>query len=243
MLYRLLEQGTPEKWSHLRFVLLGGAAATPELIAKANAAGVRIATTYGMTEATSQIATMLPDDLKPGSVGKPLTFTELRIINESGDNQPTGNYGEVIVRGQTVMQGYYGNPEATNRTIRDGWLHTGDIGYLDNDGDLFIVQRRTDLIVSGGENVYPAEVEAVIRQHPAVKDVAVIGMTDAEWGQRVAAAIIPATESHPTPDDIITYCREHLAGYKVPRQIIFVDALPQTASGKIERKRVIELFI
>lgn len=239
MLYRLLEHGTPEKWSKLRFVLLGGAAATQDLIDKANAAGVRVATTYGMTEAASQVATMLPDDLKPGSVGKPLIFTQVRVVDENGADQATGEYGEVIVQSPTVMQGYYGNAEATARTLRDRWLHTGDIGYLDEDGDLFIVQRRTDLIVSGGENVYPAEVEAVIRRHPAVKDVAVVGVADAEWGQRVAAVIV--AQDTVTGDAIQQYCRQHVAGYKIPRTVKFVDALPQTASGKIERKRVLEL--
>ena len=244
MLYRLLEQGTPEKWSHLRLVLLGGAAATPELIEKANSAGIRVSTTYGLTEATSQVATMLPEDVaqKPGSVGKPLMFTQIRIIDENNDEQPAGEYGQVIVRGETVMQGYYNNPKANNRTLRDGWLHTGDIGYMDEDGDLFIVQRRTDLIVTGGENVYPAEVENILRAHTAVKEVAVVGVSDAEWGQRVATMIVLKAKTDINTDELEGYIRKKLAGYKIPRLWRFVEALPQTSSGKIERKRVVELL-
>lgn len=244
MLYRLLEHGTPERWSHLRMVLLGGAAGTPELLEKAQSAGVKVATTYGMTETTSQIATLLPDAVlkKPASVGRPLMFTQVRVVDENGADQAVGDFGEVLIRGETVMQGYYKQPEATAKALRDGWLHSGDIGYLDADGDLFIVQRRTDLIVSGGENIYPAEVEAVLRGHPAIKELAVVGINDSEWGQRVAAAIVLKADMNASSDDIQAYARQHLAGYKIPRTVKFIAELPQTTSGKIERKRVVELF-
>ncbi|MDQ7033360.1 MAG: o-succinylbenzoate--CoA ligase [Anaerolineae bacterium] len=187
MLYRLLE-ARKEPWNpKLRLVLLGGAAASPELMQRCIEERIPVATTYGMTEASSQIATTLPGDAvrKLGSVGKPLMFTQIRIVDENDNDVRTGEYGEIIVKGLSVMKEYYGNLEATKKTLRDGWLYTGDIGYLDNDGDLFLVQRRSDLIVSGGENVYPAEVEAALRQHPAIKAVAVVGVDDAEWGQRV----------------------------------------------------------
>ncbi|MEQ8674237.1 MAG: o-succinylbenzoate--CoA ligase [Aggregatilineales bacterium] len=244
MLYRLLEHGTPKKWTRLRMVLLGGAAGTPELLEKAKLAGVNVATTYGMTEATSQVATLLPDEVlrKPASVGKPLMFTQVCVLDEHGNDQNAGEFGEIIVQGETVMRGYYDQPEATAKVLHDGWLHTGDIGYFDSAGDLFIVQRRTDLIITGGENVYPAEVEAVLRTHPAIKEVSVVGVQDAEWGQRVAAAIILHEGQSSTSEDIEAFSREHLAGYKIPRIIKFVEELPQTASGKIERKRVVELF-
>src|SRR5690606_34519529 len=131
----------------------------------------------------------------------------------------------------------------TAKTIRDGWLHTGDIGYLDDEGDLFLVQRRSDLIVTGGENVYPAEVEAVLRQHPAIDDVAVVGIADPEWGQKVAAAIVMADGETVSEMDVERFSREHLAAYKIPRVMRFVDALPLTGSGKIQRKTVQEFFI
>jgi O-succinylbenzoic acid--CoA ligase len=239
-LYRLMDAGT--RWpDSLRLVLLGGAAATPELMARATEIGVPVATTYGLTETASQTATLLPEDArrKPSSVGKALTGTTIIIADEDGRPLPTGAVGEVVVRGPNVMRGYYGMPES--RTLRDGALYTGDLGYLDADGDLWIVQRRSDLIVSGGENVYPAEVEAVLRQHPAVAEVCVVGVVDAEWGQRVAAAIVLKAGTSANEDDIIAFCRERLAGYKRPRSIEFVEALPQTASGKVVRPEVARL--
>ena len=140
------------------------------------------------------------------------------------------------------MREYYRNPQATQKALHNGWLHTGDLGYFDAEGDLWIVQRRSDLIVSGGENVYPAEVESVLRQHPSVEEVCVIGLPDAEWGQRVAAAVILKPDTVLDQDTLIAFARGHLAGYKVPRIVRFVGVLPLTASGKIERKSVAALF-
>jgi o-succinylbenzoate---CoA ligase len=244
MLYRLLP-ARPSWPARLRLVLLGGAAASPELLARAAAAGVPVATTYGLTEASSQVATLLPDGVrrKPGSVGRPLLFSELRIVDEAGAPLPAGHYGEVIVRGPTMTAGYYGEPEATARALRDGWLHTGDIGYLDRDGDLWLVQRRSDVIVSGGENVYPAEVEAALREHPAVTAAAVVGLPDAEWGERVAALVVPAAGARLEAADLLAFLRGRLAGYKLPRTLRIVAELPQTASGKIARAAVRELLL
>lgn len=243
MLHRLLESRTtwPES---LKMILLGGAAASPELLARAREAGVPVATTYGLTEACSQVATMRPDGVlhKPGSVGKPLMFTTVRVVDADGAPTAPGEYGEIVVSGPTVMNGYYGDAEATAKTLRDGELHTGDIGYLDEDGDLFVVQRRSDLIVSGGENVYPAEVEQVLRQHPAVLEACVVGVDDVEWGQQVAAAVILKPTRKVETAELIAFCRDYLAGYKLPRRLFFVEALPQTASGKIQRTAVKELF-
>ena len=261
MLHRLLETRThwPES---LRLILLGGAAAEPSLIHRANALervgewasgrvntrnselGTRnsalVAPTYGLSEAASQIATLLPAEAqaKPGSVGKPLLFTTVRIADEQGQTLPSGEIGEVVIKGPTVMQGYWQNPEATAQTIRDGELFTGDLGYLDGDGDLWLVQRRSDLIVTGGENVYPAEVENVLKQHPAVAAACVVGIPDPQWGQQVAALIVLRSGPSPTPEQLVTFARQYLAGYKIPRHIQFTDSLPQTASGKIERHAI-----
>jgi o-succinylbenzoate---CoA ligase len=244
MLHRLLESRC--RWpDSLRLILLGGAAAPPELLARCREVGLPVATTYGLTEAASQVATMLPDDVnrKPGSVGRPLLFTSVKIIDEHGEPAAPGEYGEIVVSGPTVMQGYFNDPEATARVLRNGELHTGDIGYLDDDGDLFVVQRRSDLIVSGGENVYPAEVEQAIRAHPAVVDACVVGLDDEDWGQRVAAAVIVADGAALTEAELIAFCRERLAGYKLPRRVLLVDALPQTASGKVSHAAVKDLFV
>jgi len=244
MLYRLLPARS--SWPDtLRLVLLGGAAASPELVAQAAAAGVPVATTYGLTEASSQVATMLPEEVrrKPGSAGRPLLFNQVRIVDDSGAPLPAGEVGEIAVRGPAVMAGYYGEPEATARTLRDGWLHTGDMGYLDEEGDLWLVQRRSDIIVSGGENVYPAEVEAVLRAHPAVAAVAVVGLPDPEWGEQVAALVVSAAGQELSAGALQDFARRLLAGYKLPRRIAFVEELPQTASGKIARAAVREMLL
>lgn len=276
MLHRLL--AVRSHWpASLRLILLGGAAATPELVQQANALPRKVishqlsvisersvhnsqftihhsplvAPTYGLTEAASQVATMLPADAarKPGSVGKPLPFTSVKIVDENGDERPSGEYGEIVVTGLTVMAGYFSSerPVASGKSnapvARDpqpATIATGDIGYLDADGDLWLVQRRSDLIVSGGENVYPAEVEAALRRHPAVVEACVVGVPDAEWGQRVAAMVQVREGTAVSPDELITFCREHLAGYKIPRRVQLVDALPLTASGKIGRRQVAE---
>lgn len=238
MLYRLLEQPGAAP-PHLRLVLLGGAAAPPDLLERALQAGWPIATTYGLTEAASQVATALPEEVrrKPGSVGRPLIFTRVRVVDEQGRDQSPGVYGDILVQSPTLMRGYLGAaPLAAG-----AWFPTGDIGYLDADGDLWVVQRRSDLIISGGENIYPAEVEQALRQHPAVADVAVVGVPSAEWGQQVGAAIVlrdPAV----SVEDIVAFSRTRLAGYKQPRVVRIVDELPRTASGKVLRAAVVNLL-
>ena len=238
-LYRMLEAGF-EPPSSLRLILLGGAAASLELVQRCLERGLPIALTYGLTEATSQVATATPEQVraKPGSVGKPLSDTPVsagttvRIVDEQGHDQLPGKYGEIVVIGATVMRGYLGQPPT------GGTFRTGDIGYLDADGDLWVVQRRSDLIVSGGENVYPAEVEAVLCQHPAVADACVVGVPDSEWGQRVAAMVVLRTGETLREADLIAFSRERLASYKQPQRVLFVDELPRTASGKAQRRAV-----
>lgn len=248
MLYRLIEHraGRPFPAS-LKCVLLGGAAASPKLVAQCIEQNIPIALTYGLTEACSQVATATPDETRrvPGSVGRPLPGTEVRILGDEGAELPAGEIGEIVVSGPTVMRGYLGQPEATASALRDGWLHTGDLGYLDADGFLWPVQRRSDLIVSGGENVYPAEVEAALETHPSVQDVCVVGVEDAEWGQRVAALVV-ASAGGSDAETLMVHCRARLAGYKCPRIVHFVEALPRTASGKVQRReaaRIVEAWL
>ncbi len=247
MLHRLMHSSTVTKWpKSLRTVLLGGAAATPELLQAALESGVPVNPSYGLTETATQAATALPADVrrKPGSVGRPLLFTELRIADAEGRSLPAGEIGEILVRGPQVTRAYFRNPDATALALREGWLHTGDMGRLDGDGDLFVLQRRTDMIVSGGENIYPVEVEAVLREHPAVADVCVVGLPDEEWGQRCAAAVQLHAGETVTRDALLAFSRKRLAGYKQPsaKHIRFVEALPETASGKIARRAVRTMF-
>ena len=244
MLRRLLD-ARRQAWNpKLRLALLGGEAPSAELLARCREANIPIATTYGLSEASSQVATAFPQQVrqKPASVGKPLLFTQVRIIDQQGRDAPPKDLGEILVKGPTIMRGYHGDPTATRRVLRNGWLHTGDIGYLDEDGDLYIVQRRSDLIVTGGENVYPREVENALRRHPAIEEAVVVGVADAEWGQRVAAAIQVKHGKTLSPQEVMRFAREELAGYKIPRQIRFVDGFPRTASGKIQRQAVKKLF-
>ena len=244
MLSRLLDAKIQPWNPRLRLVLLGGEATPVALVSRCIEAGIPIAPSYGLSEAASQVATATPDLLqtKPASVGKPLLFTELRVLDERGDDAAPGMPGEIIVRGPQLMRGYYNDPAATKNALRSGWLHTGDIGYLDDDGDLVVLQRREDLIVSGGENIYPAEVENALREHPAVEEVIVIGLQDAKWGQRVAAAIQMGEGRSASEDEISAFAREKLASYKVPRDIRFVSSFPRTSSGKIIRRDLGKIF-
>ena len=244
MLHRLLER-KPGNWpGRLRLILLGGAAAPPNLLLRSAEIELPVAPTWGLTETTSQVATLLPAaaQAKPGSVGRTLLFNQLRVVNESCETLPHGQIGELLVSGPTVMHGYWRDEGATARAINVPELHTGDLGYLDEVGDLFIVQRRSDLIISGGENVYPAEVERVLCSHAAVQSAVVLGIVDAEWGQQVSAVVQLQPGGNTSREALQTYCRKRLAGYKLPREIRFVSKLPRTAAGKVRRAELARLF-
>ncbi len=240
MLSRLLaERGDRRAPPGLRVVLLGGAAASPPLLERALEAGYPVCPTYGLTEATSQVATAAPPApgrKTPGRM-RPLSGTEVRII-DGGRVQPAGTPGEIVVRGPTVMQGYLNAADATREALRDGWLHTGDVGVLDDEDGLQVLDRRDDLVVSGGENVYPAEVESVLLGHPTVLDAGVAGLPDPDLGTRVAAWVVPVPGSDPDPDAWRSHCRRYLAGYKVPREFRCVEVLPRNAAGKLLRRRL-----
>ncbi|HEV2644128.1 MAG TPA: o-succinylbenzoate--CoA ligase, partial [Candidatus Elarobacter sp.] len=227
--------------SSLRCVLLGGGPAPRPLLERCAKLGIPVAQTYGLTETTSQLATLAPEDAlrKLGAAGRPLYGNELRVVTDDRDAR-VGEAGEILVRGPVVMAGYAGRPEATSRAVVDGWLHTGDVGHVDADGYLYVLDRRDDLIITGGENVYPAEVEAALLAHPWVAEAGVIGVPDAEWGQRVVAVVRLGdhenADAATTDEALRTHCRARLAGYKTPRDIRIVsEPLPRTASGKLRR--------
>ncbi|KKK66438.1 hypothetical protein LCGC14_2964090, partial [marine sediment metagenome] len=214
MLLRMLEaRGNRPYPASLRCVLVGGGPVPQPLLEECAGRGVPVAQTYGLTEAASQVATLAPEDAlrRLGSAGRPLPSTELRIEDDDGGALPAGQAGEIVVRGPTVTPGYFNLPNETQRTLRNGWLHTGDIGYLDSDGYLYVLDRREDLIVSGGENVYPAEVEAVLESHPAVQEAGVIGFPDERWGQRVAATVVPWDGTGASEQELLAFCRSRLA--------------------------------
>src|SRR6202008_4615403 len=167
---------------------------------------------------------------------------EIRIVGEKGKTLKAGDVGEIQIRGPTIMKGYWAKADATAAAIKNKWFSTGDAGFFDKDGYLYIHDRVKDMIVSGGENVYPAEVENAIFGHPAVADVAVIGVPDERWGEAVKAIVVKKPGVAPHPSEIIAYARERIAGYKLPKSVDFVDALPRNPSGKVLRRELREPY-
>jgi len=199
---------------------------------------------YGATETTGAITLLPPEEHDPNDAKKLLSCgylqegVELRIVDEQDRDVPAGTVGEIVVGGQQVMKGYWKLPEATERAFRNGVYHTGDAGYLDEKGYLYIYDRVKDMIVSGGENIYPAEVESALFGHPQIADVAVIGVPDERWGEAVKAVVVCKPGESPTPAEIIAWARERIAGYKLPKSIDFVEALPRNPTGKILKREL-----
>jgi long-chain acyl-CoA synthetase len=201
--------------------------------------GGRLLEGYGLTEASPVVSGHRFSGVrKIGSVGQPIPGVEVRILDDADHELPTGELGEVCVRGPNVMLGYYGLPEETARTIRGGFLHTGDMGRLDEDGFLFIVERKKDLIIRGGFNIYPREVEEVLYAHPAIAEAAVVGMRDPLMGEEVLAWVVPRPGTKLAAEDVIAFCRERLAKFKCPREVRFLDTLPKSPIGKVLRKQL-----
>lgn len=230
--------------SSFRCMLLGGGPAPLSLLERCVDKGIPVFQTYGMTETASQIATLQPEYMltKLGSAGKPLFQAELRIIKDGKKASPLES-GEITVRGPHVTTGYLHLPEATAEAIVDGWLFTGDVGYLDEDGFLYVQDRRKDMFISGGENVYPAEIEAALASHPNVVEAGVTSVADERWGKR-AIAFIRVNEIVPlTEQEIIHYLTEKLAKYKIPSRIYIVDQpLPRNAANKLLRRELMKLI-
>ncbi|GAA4547360.1 AMP-binding enzyme [Pseudonocardia xishanensis] len=201
--------------------------------------GVVILEGYGLSETASTTTFNTgPEDRRVYSVGKPIYGVEVQVHDEAGRELPAGrdHVGEVVIRGVNLMRGYRGRPEATAEAFAGGWFHTGDLGYVDSDGFLFIVDRKKDLIIRGGYNVYPREVEDVLYTHPAIREAAVIGVPDARMGQEVKAVVALRAGRTATETEIISYVRERLASYKYPRSVEFRDALPKGAADKILKR-------
>jgi O-succinylbenzoic acid--CoA ligase len=240
MLRRMLEarETFPDT---LRTVLLGGAPATTDLVERSCRRGVPAAPTYGMTETASQVATARPSEAAahPGTVGRPLLFADVTVVGDDGDPVPDGDRGELVVSGPMVTPGYYDDGAATAAAFGPYGLHTGDAGRV-VDGRVTVLNRLDDRILTGGENVDPGEVVGVLRGHPGVRDVAVVGLDDPEWGERVAALVVPEPGASLDAATLEAHCRDNLAGFKLPRTWAFAEALPRTASGTVERAAVRE---
>ncbi|TMN21234.1 o-succinylbenzoate--CoA ligase [Lentibacillus cibarius] len=218
----------------LRCMLLGGGPAPRSLLEQAKEKHIPVFQSYGMTETASQIVTLSPVDAlkRLGSSGKPLFPAQLKI------NKTDGAIGEILVKGPMVTKGYYNNNEATEKAIADGWLATGDLGYTDNEGFLYVVDRRKDLIISGGENIYPTEIEGVLAAMEAIDEVGVAGKEDDKWGQ-IPVAFVVVNDTSITTEAIMEFAGQRLAGYKLPKEIYFIEKLPRNASNKLLRDKLL----
>ena len=233
-------------FSHVKYVLYGAAPIPLDLLREAvetipNAGFLQC---YGMTETTGTIAVLPPEDHdlagndRMRSAGRAVPGTTIKIVDEEGREVPRGEVGEVIVHSPSNMIEYWNLPEATAASLNDGWMRTGDAAYMDEDGYVFIQDRIKDMIISGGENVYPAQVESVIYGHPAIAEVAVIGVPDDTWGEAVKACVVPREGHHIDAEEIIAWARERLAAFKVPKTIDIISAMPRNPSGKILRREL-----
>jgi len=230
--------------SRLRLFTYGAAPMPYELIRKVKSqfSHVKVQNLYGQTE-NSPGATTLKDYYaleKIGSVGEPLPMTEVKVVDDDGNPVPTGEVGEIIVKGPQVMKGYWKNEEATRQTIKNGWLYSGDLGRLDEDGLLYIVDRKKDMIIRGGENVYPVEIEEVLYQLPQILEAAVVGVNHEIYGEVPKAYIVLKEGWALSEEEIFAYCKKKLAKYKVPAEVVFLDILPRNASGKVLKHRLRE---
>ena len=253
MLAMLMEDSATDDYDLSSLQRLGyGAAAMPgEVLRKAHERwpDIGFTTGFGMTELAGNVMVLDRRDHERAaahglanlaSVGRQMPLARVRVIDDAGDDAPTGTPGEIIVKGDQVLTGYWKNPEATAAAFTEGWFHTGDVGRFDDDGCLFIVDRKKDMILTGGENVYPREVEEVLFTHPGVREAAVIGAPDAKWGEIVVAVVCRRGDVGPTAADLTDFCRDKIAGYKRPRRVVFIDALPKNASGKVLKRELRE---
>lgn len=233
--------------SSMKRMLYGGSSISEGVLkrTKERFPGVRLTQAYGQTEAAPVITLLLPDDhdgVAMRSGGRAAPHCQVAILDLEGKEVPVGEVGEVCCKGPNVMQGYWNNPEQSAAALREGWLHTGDLGYLDTRGLVYVVDRLKDMIVTGGENVYCAEVENALSKHSAVASSAVIGVPDENFGERVHAVVVLAPGQSTTAESLQTFCREHIAGYKVPRSFEFPPALPMSGAGKILKRELRENY-
>jgi long-chain acyl-CoA synthetase len=227
--------------SRLRLCFSGGAAMPVEVLRAFEAAfDCVVLEGYGLSETSPVASFNHPDrERKPGTIGTPITGVEMRVVDEDGNEVPPGEPGEIAIRGHNVMKGYWQRPEATAAAIKDGWFRTGDVGRVDEDGYFSIVDRKKDLIIRGGYNVYPREIEEVMHEHPAVAEVAVIGLPHPDLGEEVGAAVALKPGASATAGELRDYVKRQIAAYKYPRKVWIVDALPKNATGKILKREIV----
>ena len=226
--------------SSLKLCASGGSAMPVELLRGFEEAfGCKVLEGYGLSESSPVASFNHPDrERKPGSIGTPIEGVEMKLVDENDQEVGQGDVGEIVIRGHNVMKGYWNKPEATAETIKDGWLHTGDIANVDQDGYYFIVDRKKDLIIRGGYNVYPREIEELLYEHPAVREAAVVGVPHDEYGEEIGAAVALKDGEQVSEQDLRDYVKEQVAAYKYPRRIWFVEDLPKGPTGKILKREI-----
>jgi long-chain acyl-CoA synthetase len=241
-----LPQARTADFSNLEHITYGTAPISPDLLKRCiDTFKCKFTQVYGLTE-TAGPFTALAFEHHSGerllSCGRPMFGGRVRVVDADGRDMPFGEVGEIVYQGENLMAGYWARPEATNDAIRDGWFHTGDAGSIDADGFIFIKDRIKDMVLSGGENIYPAEVEAVLAGHPDIVEVAIIGIPDAKWGEAVKAVVVKRAGRDLTEQSLLDWSRDKLAGYKRPRSVDFVDSLPRNASGKLLKRALREPY-
>jgi long-chain acyl-CoA synthetase len=226
--------------SSLKFCASGGAAMPVELLRGfEDAFKCQVLEGYGLSETSPVASFNHPDrEQKPGSIGTPVRGVEMRVVDEDGNEVPQGEVGEIAIRGHNVMKGYWKRPDATEEVMRNGWFHTGDMATVDEDGYFFIVDRKKDMIIRGGYNIYPREIEEVLYEHPAVREAAVLGVPHDQLGEEVAAAVALKDDAQATAEELQDYVKQQVAAYKYPRRIWFVDDLPKGPTGKILKREI-----
>ncbi|RMF19741.1 MAG: 2-succinylbenzoyl-CoA synthetase, partial [Deltaproteobacteria bacterium] len=233
----------PVDYSALRWIMTGAAPVPPKLVEAYAEIGIAVTQVYGLSETCGPACVVGPDDIgrNPASTGRPFFHTSVRVVRDDESDASVGEPGEIWVAGRHLMKEYWNRPEETRAVLAGGWLRTGDIGFFDEAGMLTICDRKKDMIISGGENVYPAEIEAVLLEHPAVADAAVIGVPDERWGERPLAIVVRRREEV-TANDLIAWCRERLAAFKVPKAVEFTTEIPRNPSGKILKRVLREQY-
>jgi long-chain acyl-CoA synthetase len=197
---------------------------------------------YGLSESTCRSTFNPPNEnRRPGSCGKPIG-NEMKIFDENDEELPNGELGEIVLRGENIFKGYLKNDEATRKAFQNGWFHTGDIGYRDADGFFYIADRKSDMIIRGGENIYPREIDELLFAHPAIESAAVIGVPDALYGEAVAAFVVLKKGMSVSAEDLISFCKEHLADYKCPQTFHFVADIPKGATGKLLKRELAHIY-
>jgi long-chain acyl-CoA synthetase len=226
--------------STLRVCMTGGSSMPVEVLRGfEDAFGAIVLEGYGLSETSPVSSCNHPDmERKPGSIGTPIEGVEMRIVDENDAEVPQGEVGEIVIRGHNIMKGYWGRPDATAEAMRGGWFHSGDMGKVDEDGYFYVVDRKKDMIIRGGYNVYPREVEELLYEHPAIREAAVLAVPHPEWGEEVGAAVVLEPGEEVAPEEISAWVRERIAAYKYPRVVWFLDELPKGPTGKIVKREI-----